>query len=137
MDDIRKADQTFTGFVPKTAFEAVDRYTRCRRNGLRAMMIPECLIECSRALPPSELDKFENWIINPHHDLSELDLVPSTTINESNDNVYKTLLKKATEATTTEATTQEEEKGTSLPASPCKPPSAPGASPDQPSSASC
>ena len=61
----RRADPTFTNWEPKTAYEAVDRFTRCQRNGLKAVMIPECLIKCSRRLPEPELDKFEEWIINP------------------------------------------------------------------------
>ena len=47
----RRADPTFTNWEPKTAYEAVDRFTRCQRNGLKAVMIPECLIKCSRRLP--------------------------------------------------------------------------------------
>ena len=61
----RRADPTFVNWKPKTAYEAVDRYSRCRRNGLKAIMVPECLIECCRHLPEPELDKFEEWIINP------------------------------------------------------------------------
>ena len=56
MRAIRKADPTFTHYVPRTAVEAVDRYVRCRKNGLRAVMVPECLIECAAGLPPAELD---------------------------------------------------------------------------------
>ena len=61
----RRADPSFTNWVPKTAYEAVDRFTRCQSNGLKALMFPECLIECSKGLPDAELDKFEDWIINP------------------------------------------------------------------------
>jgi hypothetical protein len=86
--DIWKADPTFTNYVPETAVEAVGRYVRCRKNGLAAMMIPECLIECSRGLTSAELDKFEQWVINPQADLSKLDLVEVTAIREANDDLW-------------------------------------------------
>ena len=88
MNCVRKMDPKFTGFVPKTAEEAVDRYVRCRRNGLKQMLIPECLIACARGLRGIELDKFENWIINPGGDLSRFKLVPSTAINTMNDALH-------------------------------------------------
>ena len=75
MRAIRKADPTFTHYVPRTAVEAVDRYVRCRKNGLKPMLVPECLIACARGLPAAELDKFENWIISPNVDLENVDLV--------------------------------------------------------------
>ena len=87
MDDVRKQDPAFTNFVPTTAAEAVDRYVRCRRNGLKPMMVPECLINCSRALGPEELDRFEAWIINPNGAPGG-DLVPSDEISKSNDVTY-------------------------------------------------
>ena len=66
MEDIRKADPTFTGFVPRSAREAVDRYVRCRRNGLKPMLVPECLIACAAGLRHEQLELFESWIINPN-----------------------------------------------------------------------
>jgi len=89
MQDIRKQDPTFTNFVPRTAAEAVDRYVRCRRNGLKPMLVPECLIACARGLQGSELDKFENWIINPTCDLDNVELVPMNSIREHNDAVFE------------------------------------------------
>ena len=83
----RRADPSFTNFKPLTAYEAVDRFTRCQRNGLKAIMIPECLIECSRKLPPGELDKFEEWIINPNGlDFSKS--VPDDRIQRDNEIMY-------------------------------------------------
>jgi len=83
----RRADPTFTNWKPKTAFEAVDRFTRCQRNGLKAMMIPECLIECSNNLPEAELDKFEEWIINPQGlDFSKA--VPDDSIRKLNESLF-------------------------------------------------
>ena len=89
MENVRKQDPTFTNFVPATAAEAVDRYVRCRKNGLKPMLVPECLIECARGLVGPELDKFENWIINPNADLENVDLVPFDTVRLENDRVYR------------------------------------------------
>ena len=75
MLSVHKADPLFINFVPKTAVEAVDRYQRCKRRGLKAYLIPECLITCAQGLPADELEKFEQWIINPEgyvHDRMEL-----------------------------------------------------------------
>ena len=82
MQNVRKQDPTFTNFVPKTAAEAVDRYVRCRKNGLKPMLVPECLIACAAGLQGEELDKFEDWIINPNADLSNLKLVREDSIRE-------------------------------------------------------
>ena len=89
MEDIRKQDPTFTNFVPKTAAEAVDRYVRCRRNGLKPMLVPECLIACAVGLAGAELDNFEDWIINPNEDLDNVELVPDDTIRLYNDAIFK------------------------------------------------
>ena len=96
MQDVRKQDPTFTNFVPKTAAEAVDRYVRCRKNGLKPMLVPECLIECAGGLKGAELDKFESWIINPNAELDEVDLVPDDTIRAQNEKVYHANLLKQT-----------------------------------------
>ena len=87
--EVYKADPRFTNFVPKTAIEAVDRYTRCRNKGLSAMMIPECLIECAVGLPPDEVDKFEAWLINPSGDLSACKLIEDRTICADNDRIFE------------------------------------------------
>ena len=88
MEDVRKADPTFTGFVPRTAIEAVDRYVRCRKNGLKPMLVPECLIECAKGLDAKQLDLFEGWIINPNGSLDLMDLVPCDAISKANEEVY-------------------------------------------------
>ena len=85
MLSVLKADPTFTNFRPLTAEDAVDRFVRCRRNGLKGYLVPECLIACAQGLPTSELGKFEAWIINPNADLSSLKLVEQKEIWESND----------------------------------------------------
>ena len=88
MEDVRKADPTFTKFVPRTAIEAVDRYVRCRKNGLKPMLVPECLIECAKGLNEEEIGLFESWIINPNGSLAELKLVPFDTISAANEAAY-------------------------------------------------
>ena len=65
MLSVRKQDPLFINFIPKTAEEAVDRYMRCKKRGLRPFMIPECLIECAKGLNEDEAGKFEAWLINP------------------------------------------------------------------------
>jgi hypothetical protein len=100
MEDVRKQDPTFTNFVPATAAEAVDRYVRCRRNGLKPMLVPECLIACAVGLQGPELDNFENWIINPNADLDNVKLVRDDTIRLYNDKIYKENLLRITGAGT-------------------------------------
>jgi len=89
MEDVRKQDPTFTNFVPRTAADAVDRYVRCRRNGLKPMLVPECLIACAVGLKGRELDNFERWIINPSADLSKVKLVRDDSIRLYNDKLYQ------------------------------------------------
>ena len=89
MEDVRKQDPTFTNFVPRTAAEAVDRYVRCRRNGLKPMLVPECLIACAVGLKGRELDNFERWIINPSADLDKVKLVRDDSIRLYNDKLYQ------------------------------------------------
>ena len=121
-----KVDPTFTNYVPKTAAEAVDRYVRCRNNGLKAMLIPECLIECARGLKEQELDKFEQWIINPSGDLSGVELVEQKGIREANDVVFQETLARVTadmqkadlEVEPLSLAEQDDEKAEALPAIP-------------------
>ena len=87
--EIWKADPTFTNFVPKTAVEAVDRFTRCQRNGLRPMLVPECLISCAKGLDEAQLDLFEAWIINPNGSLDGVKLVEQTEICAANDKIFE------------------------------------------------
>ena len=97
MQDVRKQDPTFTNFVPRTAAEAVDRYVRCRRNGLKPMLVPECLIACAAGLKGRELDNFETWIINPVADLSKVKLVRDDSIRLYNNKIYQENLKRLEE----------------------------------------
>ena len=96
MKNLWKVDPTYTDYMPRTAEEAVGRYVRCRNNGLKPMLIPECLIQCSRGLSEKELDRFEQWVVNPSGDLSEADLVPDKSICEANDKVFAANLERLT-----------------------------------------
>ena len=90
MLNVRKTDPTFTNFVPRTAAEAVDRFVRCRNNGLKAMLIPECLIACAKGLTGKELDMFESWVINPNGAIpAGVKLVEQREIREANDAVFQ------------------------------------------------
>ena len=94
MEDVRKQDPTYTNYVPRNAAEAVERYVRCRKNGLKPMLVPECLIACAKGLQGEELDKFESWIINPNAELDNVKLVRTDRIREYNDSVYRENLRK-------------------------------------------
>ena len=94
MEQVRKADPKFTAFVPRTAAEAVDRYIRCRKNGLKPMLVPECLIECAKGLDEKQLGLFEQWVVNPNSkSMDKLTLVPDT-IRAENEKIYLETLKR-------------------------------------------
>ena len=95
-----RVDPTFINYVPRTAEEAVGRFVRCRNNGLSGMMIPECLVACSRGLNTDELDLFEQWIINPAGPVSlSGPLVQTTAMTDANNEIYGDAVKRF-EATT-------------------------------------
>jgi len=94
MLSVRKQDPLFINFVPQNAEEAVDRFVRCKRRGLKAYLIPECLISCAQGLPPEELEKFEKWIVNPMEDLDNVKLVETSTVREANDLIFAETLQR-------------------------------------------
>jgi len=94
---VRKQDPLFVNFVAQTAEEAVDRYIRFTRRGLKNYLIPECLISCSRGLSEEELEKFERWIISPQDDLSNVKLVETKKLNEANNKVFEETLQRVME----------------------------------------
>ena len=110
MKNLWKVDPTYTDYMARTAEEAVGRYVRCRNNGLKPMLIPECLIQCSRGLNEKELDRFEQWVINPSEDLSEVDMVPANTIREANDKVFAENLERLTAKLALEKVDEDDEK---------------------------
>ena len=141
-----KVDPTFTNYIPQTAEEAVGRFVRCRNNGMSAMMIPECLIACSRGLTPDELDVFEQWIINPSGPVSlNGPLVATKALTETNTQIYNAAVKSWEQKTSDGKEEQDDEKMEELPWVPpvltaterklmrsraAEPPSSPGAPAD-------
>ena len=97
MLSVRKQDPLFINFVPKTAEEAVDRFIRCKNRGLKAYLIPECLITCAQALDDTEAEKFEDWIINPNGAPPEPGNLVRSDLNERNAKVFEDLAKRVEE----------------------------------------
>ena len=64
--DFRKADPTYVNFTCTTAEEAIDKFYRHRNLGVPPHLWPEVFVECSAKLPPTELGKFEAWLVNPN-----------------------------------------------------------------------
>ena len=95
MSELWKVDPTYTNYVPTTAEEAVERFVRCRNNGLKPMLYPECLIQCSRGLDEGQIARFEEWIINPGGPISG-NLVHTTKINDANDAIFAKTLARVT-----------------------------------------
>ena len=90
MLSVRKQDPLFINFVPKNAEEAVDRYVRCKRRGLKPYLIPECLISCAQGLSPEELEKFERWIVNPEGNTDDkMELVETKQLQAENAAVFE------------------------------------------------
>ena len=65
MEDYRKSDPNYTAFVPKTAAEAIDLFTRHRRLGVPVSLWPETFCHVARALNDEELDLFQEGLVNP------------------------------------------------------------------------
>ena len=91
MLSVRKQDPLFVNFVPKNAEEAVDRFIRCKRRGLKSYLIPECLIACAQGLSPDEMEKFEAWIVDPEGNTSggaSMQLVETKEMQQRNQQVF-------------------------------------------------
>ena len=63
--DYRRADPTYVGFTPRTAFDAIDLFSRFKRLGLSVEQYPETFVWVSRALDDTEGEKFEEWLCAP------------------------------------------------------------------------
>lgn len=90
MLSVRLRDPSFVNFVPKTAEEAVERLARCRKNGLHPYMVPECIIECSKALSEDQLDLFEEYVVNPQG-VDTTNIVPFDGVRQANENEHNRL----------------------------------------------
>jgi hypothetical protein len=63
--DYRRADPNYVGFVPDTAFDAIDLFSRFKRLGLSVEQYPETFVWVSRNLDDDEGAKFEEWLCAP------------------------------------------------------------------------
>ena len=87
---VRLRDPSFVNFVPKNAEEAVERLARCRRNGLHPYMVPECIIECGKALTDEQLDLFEEYVVNPQG-VDTKNIVPFDSVQKANEQEHERL----------------------------------------------
>ena len=63
--DYRKADPNYVNFKPTTAEAAIDKFYRHKKLGVPPSLWPEVFVKCAAALPAAELQKFEEWLVNP------------------------------------------------------------------------
>ena len=63
--DFRKADPTYTNFVPTTAADAINKFYRHKNLGVPPHLWPEVFVQCASKLSGTELSKFESWLVNP------------------------------------------------------------------------
>ena len=80
MEAVRQANPKFTNFTSHSAVEAVRQFCRFQRNGLPHTQIPEALIECAKGLNETQLDLFEQWIVNPN----DVKGIPASIIGKEN-----------------------------------------------------
>ena len=107
MDDFRKSDPNYTGFVPKTASEAIDLFTRHKNLGVPVSQWPETFVLVSKALPEDELDRFREWLVNPQGvHMVGLEYSPNPEIEKER----KQLVKEADERDRMEIDEEEEEE---------------------------
>ena len=65
LEDYRKSDRNYTAFLPTSAAEAIDLFTRHRRLGVPVSLWPETFVHVARGLNDAELDRFQEWLVNP------------------------------------------------------------------------
>ena len=61
----RLADPEYVDFNPETVQQAILKFRRLQGMGLSPWKYPEAMVECCKKLPNNEVDKFEQWIVNP------------------------------------------------------------------------
>ena len=61
----RLADPEYIDFNPETVQQAILKFRRLQGMGLSPWKYPEAMVECCKKLPAGEVDKFEQWIVNP------------------------------------------------------------------------
>ena len=90
--DFRKADPTYTNFVPTTAEDAINKFYRHKNLGVPPHLWPEVFVNCAAKLPDAELQKFESWLVNPEGEPTGPQLLK---IDKENEALRLQLLKEA------------------------------------------
>ena len=106
--DFRLADPKYTGFVPKTAQEAILKFRRLQDTGISAWKYPEMLVECGGNLSGTELDRFHDWIVTPQG--VPKDCVDVSVFSVDNEKTHAALLKAAEERRPQRGPSVEDEK---------------------------
>ena len=89
--DYRLADPEYTGFVPKTASEAIIKFRRLAKTGISPFQYPEAFCECAVALSGPEARKFEDWLVCPQGEPGK-DCLPVEVFSKENLKVHNQLL---------------------------------------------
>ena len=93
MMDYRKADPTYVNFVPTTAEDAINKFYRHKNLGVPPHLWPEVFVDCAANLPDAELQKFQDWLVNPGGDPTGPML---KGVDRENETLRLQLLKEAT-----------------------------------------
>jgi hypothetical protein len=91
--DFRKADPTYVNFTPASAEEAINKFHRHKSLGVPPHLWPEVFVECAANLPLPELQKFQEWLVNPQGEPKGPML---TQVDQANEAERLQLLKEAT-----------------------------------------
>lgn len=91
--DFRKADPTYVNFTPASAEEAINKFHRHKSLGVPPHLWPEVFVECAANLPLPELQKFQEWLVNPQGEPKGPML---TQVDQANEALRLQLLKEAT-----------------------------------------
>ena len=90
--DFRLADTAYTGFIPKTASEAIIKFRRLQATGISPFQYPEAFCECAKKLNDEEAGKFENWLICPQGEPDFSDCLPVEVFSKENLKVHNQLV---------------------------------------------
>jgi hypothetical protein len=90
--DFRKADPEYTKFKPATAEDAINKFYRHKNLGVPPHLWPEVFVDCAASLPAKELQKFQDWLVNPQGEPTGPQLLQ---IDRENEALREQLLKEA------------------------------------------
>ena len=65
MENWRLADPEYVDFEPSTVQEAILKFRRMQRMGLKPWMYPEAMVDCAKKLDNDGVAKFESWLVCP------------------------------------------------------------------------